>query len=777
MSPLPGSRYSAIENQLQSHGAGMGSMVACVRYGTGRSLRRPVAVAMLAALQASGAVAADAGPGGAPARLAQAPLAPATPLAAALEPADPTEIVLPPVEVTGRRVATTDPVRGFVAPRAAAGTKTDTPLIETPQSISVVPRDQVDARQAQTLGEALRYSAGIRPEAYGPDARADWFSIRGFDAQDTGIYLDGLRYNLGFAGGAYETYGLERLEVLRGPASVLYGQVTPGGLVNMVSRRPRPTEAGEVRLTAGSHGRYQGAATLAGPIGSDGKWSYSLTGLARRSDTQVDHVRDDRVFVAPALTWRPTADTSLTLLPYYQRDRTQGGQFLPYAGTVEPTPFGRIPTRRFVGEPGFDKYDRTQYGFGYAFEHRFDETWSVRQNLRTAHVGINWNQVSGLGLGTDQRSLNRFGFTADVEINSVQVDNQAEARFATGPLRHTVLAGFDYSRATLANAQTFGIVSPLNLFQPAYGSAIPALAPSLDTRQVTQQIGLYAQDQIKLGEHWAATLGVRHDWADSDTRNRLAATTQEQSDRAVTWRAGLVYLAGNGLAPYASYARSFLPTVGTTAAGQAFRPAQGEQYEVGVKYQPSGADSYVQASAFHLTQRNALTTDPGNTLFQVQTGAIRMRGVELEAVASLPRGLNLIGSVTYLDPEITRSSVPEEEGNRPVGVPKASAALYADQTFLEGSGRLTGLGLGAGVRFVGNSATANGAHDVVPSATLFDASLRYDLGRVDRALDRWQAAVNASNLFDKKYVSRCTSDTSCFYGNRRLVLGSLVYRW
>jgi iron complex outermembrane receptor protein len=681
---------------------------------------------------------------------------------------------LPPVSVQGERPRAVEPVQGFVAYGEITGTKTDSPLIENPQSISVVTRDQIDARQAQTLGEALRFNAGVRPEAFGPDTRTDWFQIRGFDAQDNGIFLNGLRYNTGYAGSAYELYGLERLEILRGPTSVLYGQIAPGGLVNLVSRRPTATPRGEVRLTAGSFDRLQAQGFSSGPLTPDGVWSYSLTGLFRDSRTQVDNTRDDRVFIAPALTWRPDADTRLTLLTYYQQDRTNGGQFLPYEGTVVPTPFGRIPRSRYTGEPAFDRFDRLQYGLGYEFERRLDETWTLRQNFRYGHTAIDWDQVYGVGLGADRRSLNRFGYRAQVDVNTVQVDNQAQARFSTGPLSHTVLVGFDYSQVFYRNLQAFASAAPLDLFRPAYGSPVPALSqPNLSDRQVTTQYGLYAQDQIRV-DRWVLTLGLRQDWAHADVENRNDGTTREQNDAALTWRAGLIYLAPNGLAPYASYARSFQPQIGTDAAGRGFEPLRGEQYEAGVKYQPPGLNSFVQLSAFQLTQRNSTITDPANPIFQQAVGETQVRGLEVEAVASLARGWNLVGSVTYLDAEITRGS-PEQEGNRPPGVPRLTAGLYAEYDFGEGAGALSGVGLGAGVRYLGNSTASATSRAVVPAATLVDASLRYDLDRI--GLPNAQLAVNASNLFDTRYVSRCSTEAACFYGTRRTVLVSLGYRW
>ncbi|MBP0492696.1 TonB-dependent siderophore receptor [Roseomonas sp. SG15] len=687
-------------------------------------------------------------------------------------------VSVPTVDVAGSSERALDPVRGFVARQEISGTKTDTPLIENPQSVSVVPRDQIDARQAQTLGEALRYTAGVRVENYGTDSRTDWFQIRGFNAQDNGIFLNGLRYNTGYAGNVYETYGLERYEILRGPTSVLYGQIAPGGLVNMVSRRPTDTAQGEVRLTAGSYGRAQAQATSSGPLTADGVWSYSLTALGRASQTTVDHTRDDRVFVAPALTFRPDANTSFTVLGYYQQDSTNGNQFLPFNGTAGLTPFGRISRNRFTGEPDFDKFARTQAGIGYEFSHRFNNVFSFQQNARYSHTDIAWNQVYGGGLQADQRTLNRFAYRADIDVSTFQLDNQLRADFTTGPLTHTVLGGFDYSYVAYRNGQAFALANGLDVFAPVYGAApIPGLSSRFsDIRQNTSQYGLYLQDQIRWGQ-LVLLGGIRQDFAYADTRNRLTEGNSYQYDGKFTWRVGGIYLFDNGFAPYVSYARSFQPQIGTTVSGATYDPLEGEQYEAGIKFQPNGTRSFIQASAFHLTQQNTLTTDPSSVFNQVSVGKIRVRGLELEAVAELGGGVTLVGSYTYLDPEITRTTVAAEDGNRPNGVPRNTAGLYGEYTFVNAAGPLSGLTLGAGVRYLGNTTSANSNYYVVPSTTLFDATVRYDLEKLSPRMRGLTLRVNASNLADTRYVSRCSTNDSCFYGNRLNVLGSVSYRW
>jgi iron complex outermembrane receptor protein len=680
-------------------------------------------------------------------------------------------IRLPTLEVQGR--VPYQPERGLTARQATTGTKTDTPLIETPQAISVITRDQMDLRQVQSLSEAMYYTPGIRYDAYGDNARYDWFYLRGFRADTTGVFLDGLRFDAGALTGRPEAWGMERIEVLRGPSSVLFGQNAPGGIVNMVQRRPTDVPQGEVRLSAGSHDRLQGAFTTSGPLTQDGTWSYSLTGLLRQSNTQVDHTPDDRVFFAPAVTWRPSNDTRLTFLSYYQYDETRGSEFLPFVGTVVPSPFGRIPRSRFTGEPSFDHFTRRQYGIGYDFEHRFNDTFTVRQNLRYGHVDGDWLQTYGLGVQADGRTLNRYSYESRREATTFQVDTQLQSRFATGPLQHTLLTGIDYSRATFDNVQNGASGTPIDLYAPVYGNVVRNLAPLSNELQTRDQLGLYVQDQLRYG-NWALTLGGRYDWATTDTENRLRDTTTTADDSAFTGRIGLVYLAPNGLAPYVSYSTSFLPQLGTAFGGTPFKPTEGKQYEAGVKFQPPGHNSFVQVAAFHITQSNSLTTDPDNPAFQVQTGETEVRGIELEAVAEVTPEFRVIGAYTYLDAEITKAN-DGTEGNRPNGIPAHMGSLYGDYTFREGP--LRGLGLGGGVRYIGNTPVGNTNAELVPSVTLFDASMRFDLERLSPSLQGMRFSVTATNVTDKRYVASCDTVSACFYGTGRTVLGSLSYAW
>jgi iron complex outermembrane receptor protein len=683
-------------------------------------------------------------------------------------------LVLDPVRVEGEGENAAGPVDGYVARDSATGSKTDTPIIENPQSISVISADRLDAQAAGSLAEALRYSAGITGELFGMDQRGYGINIRGFSADESSFYRDGLQLK-GSSYSAFlplDLYGAERLEIMRGPASVLYGQNPPGGLINYVSKRPTAKPFREVEASAGTFDRFEGKFDLSGPITEDGTLLYRVTGLARDSDTQVDFVNDDRYFIAPALTFAGE-DTTLTLLANYQHDNAGWGiQFLPASGTLLDNPNGRIPRHTFAGEPDFDRYNLDQASLGYLFEHRFNDVFTVRQNARFSYLDNDSDVVYGAGL-LDDRTLFRIGDVGRSEMAALTIDNQAEAKFETGPIDHTALLGVDYQRHRFSDYGASFTVDDLDIYDPDYGSELTDKEVYEDSDTKQRQIGIYFQEQAKLFDKLVIVLGGRYDFTKSefDDHSDFGDFHNLTKDEAFTGRAGLVYLFDNGLAPYFSYSESFEPVLDTDADGNPFKPEEGRQYEIGIKYQPTGVDSFIMLSLFDLVKKNVLTPtpdpfDPPDS--QVQTGEIRSRGVELEGVASFDFGLDLTAAYAFLDAEITKSNEPGEEGNIPGQTARHMASLWADYTIPQGD--FAGLGFGAGVRYIGPSYGDNFEDLSVPGYTLADAAIHYEW-------NSFKFALNGSNIFDKVYLASCFGETQCFYGERRTVLGTVTYRW
>jgi len=703
-------------------------------------------------------------------------------LAAPAQAQDMAPLVLPEVNVEGTAWRSWSPVEGYVAPLTTTGTKTDTPLIEAPQSVGVVTRDQIDDQAALTVSEALRYTAGVLPEVR-PTSRYDSVYVRGFGGQGASAayvnFLDGLRQQRGisYAIPGVDPWLLERIEVLRGPASVLYGQTGSGGIVNLVSRRPTETPIHEVRLEAGSNALLQTAFDFGGKLTEDGQFLYRLTGIGRIAQSQYDYNDEQRIAIAPALTWRPSDQTTLTILANYQYE-PEGGfyNFVPATGTVLASPFGKLPSSFFGGDPNWNHFERRQAAIGYQFEHRFDETWTVRQNFRYQHLDTVFQAISGRSL-TGGRTLTRAAANSIEHADTVALDNQVQARFTTAGVEHTLLAGLDWSGSYAKRRLGNGTVPSLDIFAPSYYVSIPTIAASGYTDQDQTQLGIYAQDQIVWGR-WRLSIGIRQDWAETDTTTRNTGVSSSQEDSATTWRAGLLYLFDSGVAPYVSYATSFLPNSGTFApqrGGGAFDPTTGEMFEAGVKYQPPGMNSFIQLAAFQITQQDVLTADPLYANFSLQTGEIRSRGIELEGRASLSDGLDLIGTYAYTEAEITSSTTPGVAGNQAPQVPKHAASAWANYRFR--SGPLNGLGLGGGIRFIGETQGDEANSFTVPSVTLADLALRYQLGALRDDLTGAEVTLNVSNLFDKEYVASCSSTTNCFFGNRRVVLAGLRYAW
>ncbi len=687
--------------------------------------------------------------------------------------------VLDPITVEGREETAYGPVQGYVATRSSTGTKTDAPISEVPQSVSVVTRDQIDARGARTLAEALAYNAGVATGQRGESAGLGSANIviRGFGGTGSlNEYWDGLQIaGTNFATSGIEPFLFERIEVLRGPTSVLYGQNQPGGVVNSVSKRPTAKRRGEVQALGGTFDTIELNLDVSGPIVDDGTLSYRVLAVISDEDGQSDFSGQARQVAAPSISWRPTRDTTLTTQLIYQNDDADGLSLrtLPAIGTLFDSPNGRLPRNRFAGEPTYNKWDREILSVAYFLEHDLTDKWSARQNFRYLKTSLDTELVYAVSLQGDNRTVNRSAFGLVEDSHLIAVDNQLEGDIETGPLSHNVLLGVDLQRRTGSTLRRFSAAPTLDLFAPAYFQTFPEPPIFQDADDTQFRLGLYGQNQIKF-QRWILTLGGRHDWTDNELTNNRTDTTTETSDSAFTGRVGLGYAFENGITPYFSFAQSFQPQSGVDFNGDRFEPTTGEQYEIGVKYDVPAQNAFVTLSAFELTQQNVLTSDPVNTGFSVQTGEIRSRGIELEGVASLENGLDLIASYTFLDQEVTKSN-DADKGKRPRSVPRQTASLWASYGF--DAGWLDGIRLGGGVRYVGRSEgdTQNTFH--VPSYTLFDASLNYDLSALGAHFDNWHVAVNATNLTDNKYVASCNAANSCFYGVGRSVIARLKYKW
>jgi len=671
------------------------------------------------------------------------------------------------------------PVTGNIARRSATGTKTDTPLIETPQSVSVLTADRIQVLGGTQIRDALAYTPGVNAAPFGHDSRYEWINLRGFNGYAPGFFLDGmiLRNNGNFAAWRTEAYGAERIEVLRGPASVLYGQGSPGGMVNVVSKRPTAEPLREFQVQGGSASSRQVSGDFSGPLSADGEWLYRITGLVRNAEIPDSGLPDDRVFIAPSLTWRPSADTTLTLLSHGVRNRA--GIFwsgYPVAGTLEANPNGPISAARFIGEPGFEQFNQDQWALGYALEHRLDDTWTLRQNLRHGHHETDMRGTSSGGFVTvnDQdladpanfRLVNRYVTASKEDVSAFMLDNQAQAKLRSGQSQHTLLVGLDYQRSKFDGATRGGTTDPIDVYAPVHGGSVVVGTAYVDGTATLKQAGLYVQDQVRWADRWVATLGGRYDRYTVDALDRLPDSGPVPSESGSQWtsRAGLVYLADGGWAPYVSYSESFFPTtVLAPDTGTFYKPETGRQYEAGVRYQPAGGNATYSAGLFDIRRQNYLTYD--STFTPRQTGEVHVRGLELEAILRSTSQMNLTAAYSWTPTaEITASSTPSEIGTQENPVPKHQLSLWADYRFAEG----TRAGLGA--RYVGSTQGAGEAQfRQLPSYALFDAMVGRDIGA-------WSLALNVRNLADKTYVTTCGLE-SCYYGDLRRFTATATYRW
>lgn len=689
---------------------------------------------------------------------------------------------------------------------ASASTKTDTPLIENPQTITVVNRAEMDIRAVDSVSDALSYVAGVQAQPQGNDNRVDEVTVRGFGAGGFGSnnnFVDGLRLPAGgqWTRPAFDPFGLQQVDVLKGPSSVLYGQTAPGGIVNLVTKRPSFQAHGEVLFQTQAYGDLDRSRLLVGAdVGTplSDNVAVRLVGLASHGETRAKDMPNSRYYLAPSITFRLGEDTTWTLLGQYQRDEGASTfQFLPRLGTLVPSNGKYIALDSNLGEPGWNDFDRNQYMAGSFFEHRFGDSFAIRNNSRYTKIDSLYRAVVMGGDTLTACPVNIVGCIPGqtIQRRAVQgvgksegwaTDTQIEARFSTGPVEHVVLAGVDYFHTDWSHDRDGvapALVLPLlDIFNPVpRGSSgyAAALSPQVYGGAVSEQTGIYLQDQLSVGNLRVA-IGARNDWATDNLSSSTSNGNFRLKAESFTWNVGAVYLFDFGLAPYVSYAESFLPLQNdpvTNATGKPFAPTTGQQYEAGLRFQPPGRNIYLTLSAFQITQQNLLTADPEArcgptaTPCQNQIGEGRYRGIEFEGRATPIDGLTLIATATRTKATV-RKGIATQIGNDLPQIADWQASAFADYRIK--SGPLNGLGFGGGVRYTGDSwgLVSNDPLFAIPSFTLFDAFLRYDVPDSGLSL-----AVNVRNLADKRYVSTCTAAQACYYGQGRTATARLQYRW
>jgi iron complex outermembrane receptor protein len=663
-------------------------------------------------------------------------------------------------ETTGRETIIVTGER----PAASAGTKTDTPITETPQPVTVVADDVYLAQGSISISDTLRYVAGVQTNTYGSDSRVDGGTVRGIGALQL---RDGMRdiYSY-YASIRSDPYNFSQVEVVRGPASVLFGASSIGGLINMVTKRPEMETKGEVSLRYGSFDRKEAFADL--NIAASETLAARVVARVRDAGTQVDHVPDDRVMIAPSIRWQPGEDTSLTLLGLYQED--DGGstaQFLPNVGTILPNPNGPLDRNLFIGKPGWDRYDGRLLHGAALLDHRFSDTIKVSLKARYVDSDLTYfthypDSYSNPANPYYDPAMRIIGNYADGSLARMEVfstDNNVQFDFNTGEgIKHVLLAGVDYSwnRVRKNGALAYELIDIYDIDYAAlsdFGGGIPSAGDpgflgvsSEDTAQ--KQLGFYIQDQIRIRDRVSIVLGARHD--NVSTRDSAGVMVK---DSATSLRAGIIAEIIKGVSPFFSYTQSFEPISGTASNGNPFVPKRGRQFEAGIKFHPDNR-TLVTVTAFHIKETNRPVDDPTTPapFDQMQAGTLTSKGFEIEASRMLPGNFEIIANYSQVD-------IPVDD------VAKHNASIWTTKTFR--MNEQTALRLGGGVRHT--SARHSGTMST-PAYTLVDALAEVIHGP-------WTFAINANNLLGKKYFANCLSRGDCFNGADRNVFGTVSYRF
>jgi iron complex outermembrane recepter protein len=635
---------------------------------------------------------------------------------------------------------------GYQVPTATSATRTDTPLRDIPQSIQVIPEQVIEEQQVTQLDEALRNVSGV---TFGGDlgGRGDQFSIRGFE--DAPVLRDGFR-RYGSFGSFPEVANLERIEVLKGPASILYGEIQPGGLINLVSKKPLAEPFYEAEVQVGNWGFVRPRLDISGPLTSDGSLLYRLNALYQTGDSFRGFDQEERrFFISPVLTWKISDRTDLTVSLEYTDDKGPADFGLPALGDeVVDVPRDRI------GHNPDDTITNKYLNVGYNLDHRFSENWTLRNAFRYSSYEYDYSVVAyTLGFDEATETVENFWASQEGRDKNYALQTNLVGKFATAGIEHTLLFGVDLSH----NNERIFIVGdfetpiPVNIFNPVYGQIT---RPEKDTLPdfggdeiKTNRLGIYVQDQVSLFDNLKLVLGLRYDTVEQETVNLPGLFTQsgEQTRNydSFTPRLGIVYQPVEEVSLYASYSRSFNPNSATTVDGDTLEPEKGEGYEVGVKAELLERRLSATLAYFDITKQNVAVTDPSFPLFSIATGEQRSQGVELDVTGQIRPGWNIIAAYAYIDAEVTADTNSEIVGNRLFNVPKHSASLWT--TYEIQRGNWQGLGFGIGFNYVGERQGDLDNSFEVDSYFLTNAAIFY-------RRKNWRFSLNFKNLFDVNYI-------------------------
>ncbi|MEH2184436.1 TonB-dependent siderophore receptor [Nostoc sp.] len=660
---------------------------------------------------------------------------------------------------------------GYRVPDASTATKTDTPIRDIPASIQVIPQQVLKDQQITQVREAVSNVSGITAGNGGSQTTyGENFIFRGFAAGDAGsTFVNGFRrYNV--LSRSLDVGNIEQIEVLKGPASVLYGQGEPGGIINIVTKQPLSTPYYAVEGTIGNFDFYRPTLDLSGPLNTDKTIRYRLSAAYQNSGSFVDIMKTKQVFIAPVISFDLGKNTNLTLEAEYLNTSKIEYLGVPAVGSLLPNPLGRVPRSRFIDDPDL-KLERNFIALGYRLQHKFSDNWSIHNAFRAELEDYDEAFDYNLGLRADYRTVDRGARFDEARSRNYKIQTDVIGKVQTGSVKHDLLFGLElgrtnYTRTTFSPTPAF---PPIDLFNPNYDR--PSIQPGTKTEDgegPQNLIGVYTQDLISIGEKLKILLGGRFDFVQAFDENRLTGISREAEDTAFSPRIGIVYQPIQPVSLYASYTRSFQPSPAFVRNSDEtpFKPVNGESFEVGVKSDFFDGRLSATLAAYQITKQNIIVPDPNpaNQGFSLQIGEQRSRGIELDVAGEILPGWKIIANYAYIDPEITEDTRPEYKGNEPSNVARNSASLWT--TYEIQTGGWKGLGFGGGVTFVGDRQGDLENTFTLPSYVRTDAAIYY-------RRDNWRVGLNIKNLFDVYYFESADSINSVYPAAPFTVLGTV----